>query len=382
VTLVNSTPPSAPESDPEEPEDQIERIRLRAWDGTDIAEVLGAGVGSLSLTWLFYEQLTSLSGGLGFAVSWYAVFLLLYWVLQHQRHGKIAARDRFVAAVIAGLALVVVGALVVILGYVAYRGYSSLRPSFFTNDLRHTGPLSSSTAGGGLAAIVGSIEQVGLAMAISVPLGVATAVFMSEIRGVLGRVVRIFVEAMNGIPSILAGLFIFAIWILPSGLHQPASGFAVSLALSISMLPTVTRACEVVLRLVPGGLREASLALGGQEWRMVRSVLLPTAKAGIVTSVILGVARVVGETAPALLDVGSSNKVNWNPFKGQQDDLPLFVYRLIREPIHNEILRAWTGGLVLIMLVLLLFAIARVFGRSKAPRRTRKLLLVRRKGVT
>jgi phosphate transport system permease protein len=202
---------------------------------------------------------------------------------------------------------------------------------------------------------------------ISVPLGIATAVLLSEVRGPLGRVVRVFVEAMNGIPSILAGLFVYAVLIY--GQILPPSGFAVSLALSISMLPTVTRACEVVFRLVPGGLREASLALGGHEWRMVNRVLLPTARAGIVTAIILGVARVVGETAPAIVDVHNSNTVNYNPFSGAQSDLPLFIYQLAREPVRNENLRAWVGALVLVTLVLVLFALARLLSRGRGSRR-------------
>ena len=317
--------PGASEVDPE-------RIRLRAWSRTDWFELGGTAVSALCATWLYYEQLSHLNGGLGFFLCWFATFLIFYWIVVRQRFDRMAARDRLVAVVIGGMALVIIAALAVILGYVTYRGLKALRVNFFTNDLRHVGPLSPPTAGGGLAAIVGTLEQLALALIISVPLGLGTAVYLSETRGRLARVVRIFVEAMNGIPSILAALFIYAFWILKVG--EPKSGFAVALALSISMMPTVTRTCEVMLRIVPGGLREGSLALGGHEWRMVRSVILPTARAGIITAVVLGMARVVGETAPALIVTGSSNKVNWNPFKGPQDDLPLFVYRLVREPIR------------------------------------------------
>jgi phosphate transport system permease protein len=363
------------EGEVESGEEPIERIRVRSWPAIEVGQLIGVALAALSITWLVYEQLTPLNGGLGFAVCWYAVFLALYWIVERQRHDKVAARDRVIGAVVSSLGLIVVGALALIFGYVIYRGIGALRTTFFIKDLRYTGPLSPATAGGGEAAIIGSLEQVGLALLISVPLGLGTAVFLSEVRGRFGRTVRIFVEAMNGIPSILAGLFIYAVWILQ--LHQPASGFAVAMALSISMLPTVTRACEVVLRLVPGGLREASLALGGHEWRMVGRVVMPTARAGIITAVILGMARVVGETAPALIDVGSSNRVNWNPFQGQQDDLPLFVFRLIREPIHTENLRAWTGALVLILLVIIMFTFARVLGGRNSAKPS---LLTRLKG--
>ena len=325
----------------------------------------GVALAALSLVWLVYEQLTGLSGGLGFFLCWFATFLIMYWIVQRQRHDKMAARDRLVTVMIGGLAAVIFAALAVIIGYVIFRGYSTLRLHFFTVDQRHVGPLSPATAGGGLAAIVGSLEQVGLALLISVPLGVGTAVFLSEVKGKLGRPVRIFVEAMNGIPSILAAIFIYQIWLIEA--HNQVSGFAVAMALSISMMPTVARTCEVVLRLVPGGLREGSLALGGLEWRMVRNVVLPTARTGIITAIVLGMARVVGEAAPALIDGGESNTVNWNPFHGPQDDLPYFVYRLVREPIKAENLRAWTGAMVLVGIVLVLFIVARMFSGTWHP---------------
>jgi phosphate transport system permease protein len=132
------------------------------------------------------------------------------------------------------------------------------------------------------------------------------------------------------------------------------------------MLPTVTRTAEVVLRLVPGGLREASLALGASEWRTVHDVVLPTSRSGLVTAVILGVARAIGETAPLLLTIGGAFVVNANPFHGKQDALPYFVYRLIKFPQTAQVQRAWTGALVLLALVLVLFVAARIVGGRKA----------------
>ena len=192
--------------------------------------------------------------------------------------------------------------LVLVVGYTVYRGYSALRAHFFFDTLRTTGPSSKASDGGAAHAIIGTLEQVGLAMLMSVPLGVATALFLNEIRGRMARPVRLIVDAMSAIPSIVAGLFIYAVFVL--GLGYGLSGFAGALALAVLMLPTVTRTAEVVLRLVPGGLREGALALGGTEWRMAKQVILPTARAGLVTAVILGVARAVGETAPLLLTIG------------------------------------------------------------------------------
>jgi phosphate transport system permease protein len=358
VTLVDAPPPlSASASSPEVPG---ERIRPRSWGPADVAEVVGAALSSGCLTWLVYEQLTPLSGGLGFFVCWYVSFLVIYRLLVRERHGRMVARDRFAGAAVTSVGALLVGALLLIVGYTIARGYHALRPTFFTKDLRFTGPLEKATAGGGKAAIIGSAEQVGLATALAVPLGIASAVFLSEVKGRLARPVRLLTDAMSGFSSILAGLFIYAALII--GLGFPASGFAGALALAVVMLPTVTRTCEVVLRLVPGGLREASLALGGTEWRTVRRVVLPTARAGLVTASILGVARIVGETAPLILTVGRSNIVNANPFHGQQDSLPQLIYVLIREPIGSQVQRAWTAALVLIALVLALFVLARMIG--------------------
>jgi phosphate transport system permease protein len=168
------------------------------------------------------------------------------------------------------------------------------------------------------------------------------------------------VDAMSAVPSIVAGLFIYAVWVLQFG--QGQSGFAAALALSVLMLPTVTRTAEVVLRLVPGGLREGALALGGSEWRMTRLVVLPTARSGLVTAVILGVARCVGETAPLLLTAGGAFTMVWDPVGQKQDALPFFIWRLIKFPQAAQIARAWTAALVLLLIVLVLFFFARLFG--------------------
>lgn len=349
-------------------------IRLGRWSCTDWIELAGAMAGSFCATWLVYEELTTLSGGLGFAVCWFLAFLLVDWLMARSRLGPRGASDRLAAAAVAAIGLILVAGLASILVYVVMEGYKALRPTFFTRDQSGVGPLSKATAGGGLAAIVGTVEQVGLATVISVPLGIATAVFLSEIRDRMARPVRLFTDGMSGIPSILTGLFIYGVLIY--GHLLPESGFAVSLALSISMLPTVTRASEVVLRTVPSELREASYALGGTQWRTVRRILLPTARAGLLTAAILGIARVVGEAAPAILDAGGSSKVNYNPFKGQQENLPLMVYNDITASVRAEHVRAWTAGLVLVVLVLILFVLARtVGGRSPEKRLQRRRLL-------
>jgi phosphate transport system permease protein len=335
-------------------------LRLRRFDQADIGRLAGAAVAAFCLDWLVYERLTPLSGGLGFWVCWYVAFLAIYGFMVRDARGSVAARDRVAAVVMttAGLGLVV--PLSFILGYVVFKGYHALRFHFLWENQAEVGPLSKATAGGAGHAIVGTLEQVGLATLICVPLGVLSAFFLNEVGGRLARPLRTVVDAMSAVPSILCGLFVYAAWII--AFHQEFSGFAAALALSVLMLPTVTRATEVVLRLVPGGLREGALALGGEERRVARMVVLPTARIGIVTGVILGIARVVGETAPLFFTAFGSNSMNWNPFSGPQSSLTLFTWTYIRSSQAADIARAWTAAFVLTVLVLILFVIARIIG--------------------
>jgi phosphate transport system permease protein len=232
--------------------------------------------------------------------------------------------------------------------------------NFFTQTTAYIGPEAPLDQGGIFAAMVGTLEQVAISMILSVPLGIATAVYLSEVRGRLARLVRTVVEAMSAVPTIVAGLFVYSMLIIRFG--QERSGFAASVALCVSMIPVVTMTAEVVLRLVPGGLREASLALGTTQWQTVRRVVLPTARPGLVTAVLLGVARVIGETSPVLLVAGSTNELNWDPAHGPQLSLPLFVFTDMRMPINNAIARAFGAAVVLLVLVVVLFALARILG--------------------
>ena len=224
------------------------------------------------------------------------------------------------------------------------------------------GPEAPSTQTGGLQAIVGTFEQVGIAMVISVPLGILTAVYLNEVKGRLARPTRIFVDAMSGVPSIVAGLFIYTVLVANGA---GFSGFAAALALSVLMLPTVTRTCEVVLRLVPDGLREASLAMGAPEWRTTWGVILPTARTGIITAMILGVARVVGETAPLIMTAFGSATLNVNPFSGPQAALSLSSFQLFGSSQTADVERAWVFAFVLLAIVLILFVAARLQGERR-----------------
>jgi phosphate transport system permease protein len=166
---------------------------------------------------------------------------------------------------------------------------------------------------------------------------------------------------MTGLPSIVAGLFIYALWVLALG--QGYSGFAGSLALTVLMLPTIVRASEEVLKLVPNELREASFALGVPKWRTILRIVLPTAVPGITTGIMLAVARVIGETAPLLLTVGFASSINNNPFSGAQQGLPLYVFTESMAPNDTALDRAWAGALTLIILVMVLNLVARFVAR-------------------
>lgn len=343
-----------------EPSHEPERLVIRRVERDDVIITAGSALAAYATVWFLAERLLGVRGTLGFWLSWYVAFLLISSGLTWQIRDRVRAKDQIARTVVWSAGLLVIGALGMVVLYTVSRGYHALRPNFFFEDQRFVGPLSDASEGGGSHAIIGTLQQVGLALLISAPLGVMTAVYLSEVRGRWARPLRMVTDAMSAVPSIVAGLFVYATWVLTFGNQQ--SGLSGSLALSVLFLPTVTRTSEVVLRLVPGGLREASYALGGDEWHTTSRVVLPTSRVGLTTAVILGMARVIGETAPLILTIGGAFVVNTNPFSGKQDALPYFVFRLVRFPQESQVARAWTGALVLLLLVLVLFIIARAIG--------------------
>jgi len=361
--MTTTLPPAAPTIEaPAQPDRPQRRARL---DREQINSAAACAVSSFALVWVVYYRLTPASGPFGFVLCWYAAFLATTWLVTREREGALAATDRTMTTAIGTVSVVLITALAFILGEVVVKGIPSLRPHFFTRTMKGVGPLSKATDGGAFHSITGTLEQVGLATLISVPLGVLTAIYLNEIGGRFTRPVRMFVDAMSGIPSILCGLFVYAVWVLRFGF----SGWAAALALSILMLPTITRTSAEVLRLVPDGLREASLAAGASEWRTTWNVVLPTARSGLVTAILLGIARAVGDTAALIATAAGFDSFNGNPFHGQQDSLPLFVYKQIRIGlIPAQTARAWTGAFVLVALVLLIFAAARFISRPPRAR--------------
>lgn len=358
-----STPRSRPSLGPRQPRRPSER------SPDDVLLLLGSAVSAVSLCWLVFARFTNGVGWFAFLVCGFAAFVGIYYFVLLDRYGSLVATDRVISAVVVAGAAVLLIPLTWLIGYVIVKGLPTLRATFFTHDQRGITPILPATAGGGSHAIVGTIEQVGLALVWSLPLGLLTAVFLNESRSRWRRPVRIFVDAMSGLPSVVAGLFIFAVLILPFAKQFTLfsfNGFMASLALAMIMLPTITQTVTVVLRLVPDGLREASQALGASKARTVWSVVLPTARTGITTGVVLGIARAVGETAPLLFTAFGYDLMNANPFSGAQESLPLFVYRNIRKPDVHAIERGFAGALVLMLIVLGLFLLARWIGRDRS----------------
>jgi len=349
--------------------------RPREFTTFDVWILVGSLISAICLNWLIFYRLTAGASAFGFFLGSYVTFLVIFAAVTADRVGRLVATDRLMTVVVVSAATVVFIPLVLLIGYILVEGLKALRPGFFFNDQQGVTPIMPATSGGGYHAIIGTIEQVGLALLWSLPLALAAAVFLNESRSKWRRPVRIFVDAMSGLPSIVAGLFIFATLILPfakSG--NPLfgyNGFMASLALAITMLPTITRTVEVVLRLVPDGLREASLALGASRARTVWSVVFPTSRTGMTTAVVLGIARAVGETAPLLFTSFGYDLMNSNPFAGSQESLPLFVYRNIRKPDISAVQRGFAGALVLMLIVLGLFAVARFIGRDRSKRRAK-----------
>lgn len=308
---------------------------------------------------------TPLQGLVGFVLIAAVLYVLAQTVISNHVEGRRAAINRLVTTLVVACACAAVLPLVAVLGFTIVKGLAVLNLSFLTHTMR--GVAEQDPYGGIYHAIIGTLEQVGLATLMAVPFGLLVAIYLVEYSaGRLGRIVSFFVDVMTGLPSIVAGLFIFALWILALG--QSFSGFAGSLALAILMLPTVVRSAEEMLKIVPDSLREGSYALGIPKWITILRIVLPTALAGIVTGVMLAIARVTGETAPLLLTVFGNPALNFNPFSGAQASLPLFVFGEAGLPNETAINRAWAAALVLIMIVLVFNIIARVIARFAGVR--------------
>ena len=243
-------------------------------------------------------------------------------------------------------------------------GFSALSPHFIYQNSNYVTPSDGLEFGGVGHAIVGTLLIVGLSTIITVPLGVATGVYLTETRANGRGFVRVILQAMSGLPSVVAGLFIYSMFIV-TGVSEYA-GWLGAFALVPLMLPTVSRVTEESLKLVPQELRNGALGLGASSWKAFFQVTLPAARSGVVTAVLLGVARVVGETAPLLLTVFPVSGTNFNLFAGGMATLPTYVYRFVSLGFDTAVARAWGAALVLMIMVGVLFGLARYISRPKS----------------
>lgn len=341
------------------------RRRTRSARDRDVLPLAGAVVGGLSLAAVLYLFVAPWSGLLGYAAVAYVAFVGLYALLVSMDSNTTLVADRLASVVAHSLGLVMLAALVMVVAFSLWEGRSVLRyPNFYVEDMSLAGPLEPLDVGGVLHAAVGTLVMITISLAITIPLGVVCAVFLAETRGAFARFVRTVVEAMTALPSVVAGLFVYAAIITLQSVAGTGekSGLAAAVALSVMMLPIIIRAADVVLRLVPGNLKEAAAALGAPRWRVVWHVVLPTARSGIMTAIILGTARGIGETSPVLLTAGFTTGFNVNPLSGPMVSLPLLTFSLTKSPEPGYIARGFGAATLLMVLVLLLFVLARVIG--------------------
>jgi phosphate transport system permease protein len=297
-------------------------------------------------------------------------YTVIVYVWARLVEGKRKALDRLVTAVVVSFFAFAMVPLVSLIWTVVRNGIHRFDWAFFTSDMRNV----TGEGGGGAHAIVGTIIITTLATVFAVPIGILAAIYLREYgKGWLARWLTFFVDVMTGIPSIVAGLFsfsVFAIFLGP-GIRLGVMG---SVALAVLMIPIVVRSTEEMLKIVPDGLREAAYALGVPKWRTIVKVVLPTALTGIVTGVMLAIARIIGETAPLLVTTGFISTMNLDPFHGRMNNLPVFSYysyTVPGVPPEPYIDRAWTAALVLVVMVLILYVGARAIAArfSAVPER-------------
>ena len=340
---------------------------IKPWKATkkerliDVAIFIAALIASYVVV-----AITEMKGKLALFAVFFLGYMLLTASIKGFQLGSAAAKDALVNSFVAFGAIVTVIPIASILLTVLQKGLPGISLNLFISDMSMATPTDPLSNGGLLHAITGTLALVTLALIMSVPIGILTALYLTEIKGRFTSPIRFLVQAMSGVPSIVAGLFILSAVLYP--ITKSFSGFMGSLALTILMIPTIARTSEEVLNLIPNDLREAGVALGGTQWRTVAMIVLPAAKSGLVTAVILGVARIAGETAPLLLLTGGGDKVNPNAFNGPLGSLPYYIWKSFNSGSPEAITRAWAGLLVLVGLVLILFTAARYLGSKKVSK--------------
>ncbi|MCW4458543.1 phosphate ABC transporter permease PstA [Microbacterium sp. MPKO10] len=294
------------------------------------------------------------------------LFAVLLFLSSLFIEGSRRAKDRAITTLVSAAFLIALAPLISLVITVIVNGSARFDATFFTWSMRNI----VGEGGGFLHAIVGTILMTLTAAVISVPIGLLTSIYLVEYgRGALARAITFLVDVMTGIPSIVAGLFAYALFAI---LFGPGTkiGLAGAVSLAVIMIPVVVRSSEDMLKVVPNELREAALALGVPRWLMILKVVLPTAIAGITTGIMLAVARVIGETAPLLIAAGFTNNMNYSLVEGRMQSLPVAVYNsYVSQGLEAQAYldRAWAGALTLILVVMLLNIIARIIARYFAP---------------
>jgi len=303
-------------------------------------------------------------------LAYFALFFIAWFIVDSlfiiRKKGAKGVRDGLAEKITLLGAVIVSMAVFSILWATLSRGLKGFNLAFFTENMRQASLFDPIGKGGILHAILGTLMLIAIAIIVSVPMGILTALYLTEIKGKAAGLIQFLVQAMSGVPSVVAGLFIYAAIILNTPLRS--SAFLGGLALTILMVPTVTRTAQEVLNLVPRDLREAGLAMGATQWKTVALVVVPAARSGLITATILGVARIAGETAPLLFTVGVFDSYNFNPFKGDQGTIPTVVWAGLLGGTPESIQRAWSAILVLLIVVLIMFVLARAFG-AKSPKK-------------
>lgn len=343
-------------------------IRLNRWF-LPLLALASFGISSIAVT--IPAATTSASFNFVGAIALGAViYAILSFLITLIAQGPRVAKDRMMTTLVLVAFAIAVVPLVSLISTVVTLGLARFDGEFFTTSMRNV----VGEGGGALHAIVGTIEITSLAAIISIPIGLLTAIYLVEYgRGRLARAVTALVDVMTGIPSIVAGLFAFAVFALFFG-PGIRMGFAGAVALSVLMIPVVVRSSEEMLRIVPSELREASYALGVPKWLTVLKVVLPTAVAGLVTGIMISIARVIGETAPLLIVAGFTQSMNYNPFNERMMTLPVFVYFSYSSQgtdAQAYLDRAWAGALTLIVIVMVLNLGARLISRIARPHTSR-----------
>jgi phosphate transport system permease protein len=271
-------------------------------------------------------------------------------------------KDRLARGLIAAATAIALVPLALVVYYLLAKGLGSWSWSFFTTDPTGNTFFKNSSIGGIKSAILGTIEIVALASVIAIPIGIATAIWLVEYgrQSWFAQLVRFFVDVLTGVPSIVFGLFIYIVLIVGTG--STYAGYKGSLALSLLMLPVVIRSAEVILQLIPGALRESALALGAPRWKVIFRIVLPTALPGMVTGVLLAIARAAGETAPLLFTAATTHNTDFN-LTHFMNSLPVQIYNDVTSPTTSVVNRAWGAALTLVVMILLLNVIARLVSR-------------------